>query len=343
MKMGTRGRIALALLVAVHGGAFFAGLVAPYDPITQHREYPYAPPMRLRFLDEAGRFHARPFVYALRERPGQIGSYEEDRSVAHPVRLLVRRHETGPSGFPRPRVRLFGVEEPGELFLLGTDGFGRDQLSRLLYGGRISLLAGLATAALALAIAIVVGTVAGFHAGWVDSVAMRIADVFLAVPWLYALLAVRAALPLHVAPGAAFLVVVGVIGLVDWPRSARLVRGIALSARERGFVLAARGFGASGPYLMRRHVAPQASGVLLTQAALLVPQYVMAEVMMSFLGLGVSEPQPSWGAMLASLQEYRVLTSCWWMWAPAVALAAVFLAYFALAESLQNTQVPVRT
>ena len=340
---GARGRIAFGVLVAVHAAVLLAGVVAPYDPITQHREFPYAPPMRIRFVDEAGQLHLRPFVHALREKPGQFGSYEEDRSVAYRLRLFVRRQETGPSGFPRPRVRLFGVEEPGQMFLLGTDGFGRDQLSRLLYGGRISLLAGLATAALALGLALVVGTVAGFHGGWVDGIAMRVSDLFLAVPWLYALLAVRAALPLHMAPDAAFLVVVAVVGLVDWPRTARLVRGIALSARERGFVLAARGFGASDTYLMRRHVAPQAFGVLLTQGALLVPQYVMAEVMMSFLGLGVSEPQPSWGAMLASLQEYRILTSCWWMWAPAVALVAVFVAYFALAESLQDPEARVRT
>jgi peptide/nickel transport system permease protein len=143
---------------------------------------------------------------------------------------------------------------------------------------------------------------------------------------------VRAVLPLHVSATQAFLMVVLVVGLVDWARPARLVRGLVLSARERNYVLAARGFGASDLYLIRRHIAPQTYGVLRTQAALLVPQYILAEVTLSFLGLGVSEPVPSWGNMLGALQHYHVLVSYWWMWAPGLVLVPVFLAYFALSE-----------
>ena len=121
---------------------------------------------------------------------------------------------------------------------------------------------------------------------------------------------------------------------MDWARPARLVRGVVLSARERNYVLAARGFGAGDLYLIRRHIAPQTFGLVLTQAALLVPQYILAEVTLSFLGLGVGEPVPSWGNMLAALQQYHVLSSYWWMWLPGLALVPVFLAYFALAEAL---------
>jgi len=322
---------ALAVLAAVHLAALGAGFLAPYAPTEQNRTLPYAPPTRLRFVDAEGRFHLRPFVYRLVEGAG--GAYEEDRSRAYAVRFLVRGAPDA-LGTSAGGVRLFGVDEPARIFLLGADGFGRDQLSRLLHGAQISLFAGLMAATLSLGVGWLLGTLAGFYGRWIDAALMRSAELFLALPWLYLLFAVRAVLPLSVSPGQAFLLLVLVIGLVDWARPARLFRGVVLSARERNYVLAARGFGASDLYLIRRHIAPQTLGLLLTQAALLVPQYILAEVTLSFLGLGVSEPVPSWGNMLAALQRYHVLASYWWMWVPGLALVPVFLAYFALSEAL---------
>jgi peptide/nickel transport system permease protein len=336
MRAAGSGRGPLLVLAAVHALALAAPLVSPYDPVEQNRAFPYAPPSRLHLIDDAGNWHLRPFVYGVRERPDRLGTYVEDPARRWPLRLLARRVERGPAGFPVTRRRFFGVDSPGHLFLLGTDAYGRDQLSRLLHGGRLSLGAGLGAALVALGLGFCVGLASGFRGGRTDAVLMRTADVFLAVPWLYLLLAVRAALPLHLEPAAAFLAVIAVVGFVDWPRTARLVRGVALSVRERAFVLAVRGFGGSDLHVLRRHVAPHTTPVLLTQAAVVVPQYVMAEVALSFLGLGVAEPVPSWGTMLAPLQEYGVLTRCWWMWAPAVALVPLFLAYFLLAESLRH-------
>jgi peptide/nickel transport system permease protein len=130
--------------------------------------------------------------------------------------------------------------------------------------------------------------------------------------------------------------IIAVIGVIGWVRPARLVRGIVLSAKERKYVLAARGFGASDFYLVRRHLLPQTYGVLVTQATLLVPQFILAEVTLSFLGLGIAEPVPSWGNLLASLQQYHVMVSYWWMFLPAIALALVFMSYFAVANALEN-------
>ena len=326
--------LAAGFLLALHAAVLCAGFLAPYDSADQNRALPFAPPTRLHFVDAEGRLHLQPFVYAVAERPGLLGVYEEDRSRSYPVRLLVLGASYRLFGVLPARRHLFGVDEPARLFALGSDGLGRDQLSRLLNGGRISLFAGLLAASLSLGAGFALGTLAGFYGRWVDAVVMRGAELFLALPWLYLLFAVRAFLPLHVSPEQAFLLLVAVIGLVDWARPARLVRGVVLSARERDFVLAARGFGASDFYLVRRHVAPQALGVLLTQAALLVPQYVLAEVTLSFLGLGVAEPAPSWGNMLAALRQYHVLASYWWMWAPGATLALVFLAYQAAADAL---------
>jgi peptide/nickel transport system permease protein len=329
-----RPLLAAGFLAVLHGAVLAAGFLAPYDPAEQTRTLPFAPPTRLHFVDGKGRLFLRPFVYAMVERDTRIGVYDEDRSRRYTLRLLVPGSPYRLAGILPARLHLFGVDEPARLFLLGSDGLGRDQLSRLLHGGRISLFAGLLAASLSLGTGFVLGTLAGYYGRWVDTAVMRGAEVFLALPWLYLLFAVRAFLPLHVPAGQSFLLLVALIGLVDWARPARLVRGVVLSARERDFVLAARGFGAGDAYLIRRHVAPQALGVLFTQAALLIPQYILAEVSLSFLGLGVAEPVPSWGNMLAALREYHVLASYGWMWLPGAALVPVFFAYHAVADAL---------
>jgi len=240
------------------------------------------------------------------------------------------------AGLFTAHAHLFGVDEPGRIFLMGSDSLGRDQLARFLFGGQLSLLAGVLAAVLSLSLGVVVGGIAGFYGGWIDDVLMRGGELFLALPWLYLLFAVRAALPLQVSQGQVFLLLVGVVGLIGWARPARLIRGVTLSARERHFVTAARGFGASSFYLVRRHVMPEAYGVILTQITLLVPQYILAEVTLTFLGLGVGEPMASWGTLLSSLQQYYVLSSYWWMFLPAVLLIPLFLAYYAAADAVQE-------
>jgi len=327
---------ALILLACFHALVFFAGFFAPYDFATHNRELTFAPPTRIHFVDTQGKFHARPFVYGLRSDLTNAGIYTMDSTQIYPIHFFSHGSSYKLAGIFLSRLHLFSVDDPGRIFLMGTDAFGRDQFSRFLYGGRISLFAGWIAAGLSLLIGIIVGTLAGFYGGWIDQVLMRGGELFLALPWLYLLFAVRAALPLHIAGWQVFLLLVVVMGLIGWARPARLIRGVVLSAKERNFVLAARGFGASDAYIICRHVLPQTYGVALTQMTLLIPQYVLAEVTLSFLGLGVSEPMPSWGTLLAALQEYYVLSSFWWMFLPAILLIPVFLLYYAAADALQE-------
>ena len=334
MRARSRLLVALIMLVVLHLAVACAGFLAPYDPAAQDRQHPYAPPMRLHLADATGRAHLQPFFYALAPRAGSFDEYEENRANVIPVRLFVRGAPYSVLGVLTLRTHLFGADAP--VYLLGSDGYGRDLFSRVLFGGQTSLLAGLIGAGLTLSIGLCIGGAAGFWGGWKDEALMRVAELFLALPWIYLLFAMRAFLPLAVPPLKAFLLVVVVIGAVGWARPARMVRGIVLSAKERDFVRAARGFGASGSYLLRRHILPETSGVLLTQAAILVPQFVLAEMTLSFLGLGVPEPVPSWGNMLASLQHYNVLVSYWWMYLPALAMVPFFLGYLVLASLLQQ-------
>lgn len=322
----------ITLLFGLHVLLVLAGLVAPYDPTTQNRELPYAPPTRLHFWDASG-FHLRPFIYAW--APTDDG-YREDRTQPYRMQLFVRGESYDVLSLFETNLHLFGVESPGKCLLFGTDAFGRDEFSRVLYGGQISVAAGIVATAVTLLVGSVVGIISGYYGGWIDETLMGTTELFLSLPWLYFLLGVRAFLPLHVSPARTFFLLTCVIGLIGWARPARLIRGVVLSARTRNYVPAARGFGASDLYLIRRHILPETFGVLLTQAALLVPRYIAAEVALSFFGLGVNEPVPSWGNMLSVLQQYSVLVSYGWLLAPAAALFVTSVMYYLLADALHS-------
>jgi len=325
----------LFALAVLHGIIACAGFFAPYDPAAQDRERPYLPPMKIHLVDAHGHFRLRPFFYAAHLRNGSFDQFDESTGQAIPLRFFVTGARYRLLGLVPSRVHLFGAQA-GRIYLLGSDAYGRDQFSRILYGGQISLLTGLLGAGLTLFFGVLIGATAGYYGGWRDGLLMRVAELFVALPWLYLLFALRAFLPLAVSPVQAFFLIILVIGAVGWARPARLVRGVVLSARERDFVRAARGFGATDGYLLRRHILPETSSVILTQAAILVPQFVLAEMTLSFLGLGVPEPVPSWGNLLASLQQYSVLVSYWWMYMPALAIVPFFLGYLGLAGALQQ-------
>src|SRR6266850_3591438 len=221
----------LVILGALHAIVACAGFFAPYDPLEQDRKNPYLPPMQLHLMDSQGHLHLRPFAYALKLREGTFDQYERDTSQLVPMRFFNSGAGYRLLGFLPSRIHLFGSVGT-RICLLGTDGYGRDQFSRLLYGGQISLLAGILGAACTLSIGLCVGAAAGYFGGWKDDALMRVAELFLALPWLYLLLALRAFLPLSVSPLRAFFLIIVVVGAVGWARPARLVRGVVLSARR---------------------------------------------------------------------------------------------------------------
>jgi peptide/nickel transport system permease protein len=222
MKSKTRTWVLIGLLVGLHLMIVFAGFINPYDPAAQNRDFPYAPPVRVHFVDARG-FHLRPFVY-LQAADGD--GYREDLRQAYPVHFLKRGSAYRILGVFNSNLHLLGVDEPARIFLLGTDAYGRDEFSRLLQGGQISLAAGLLATLLSLVAATLIGTISGYYGKWIDESLMGSAELFLSLPWLYFLLMVRALLPLHVSPTATFMLLIAVIGLIGWARPARLVRGI---------------------------------------------------------------------------------------------------------------------
>jgi peptide/nickel transport system permease protein len=299
--------LGLALLGALALAAIFAPVFAPNDPTEQNEDFPYAPPMLPHILDDDWRFHF-PFVYAIHLADRLNRTYLQDRSDPIPLFLNSEARSAKP------------------VFLLGTDVLGRDVWSRLLYGARASLGIAAAATLFAVLIGTLVGGVAGYAGGTADEVAMRMADLVLVLPAIYVVLTLRAVLPLVLLPWQVFVGVSSVLALVGWPIVARAVRAVVRSERSRDYTEAARAAGASPARVLLIHVLPAASGAVATQAALLVPAFVLAEATLSFVGFGFAEPTPSWGTLLQEAGSVRVFGEYPWLLAPALAIAILSLA-----------------
>lgn len=274
---------------------------------------------------------------------GDVAAQHPDLSLAPPSLAALEMVERLPPTYrpidgPRPLAwfdgRLVASADPrSPLLPLGSDSLGRDQWSRLVHGARLSL--GLAAAGLAGALlaGAAVGLVAGERGGRLDTVLMRVADLFIAWPVLYVVLVLRAALPLSLPLAATFLLMAGVLALAGWPLVARAVRAVTVAERTREFVLAAEAAGASRLWILRRHLLPAALPVMATKALLLLPSFILAEATLSFIGFGFPEPAPSWGTMLREVSSAFVLRQAPWLLSPAAAIAVVTLAVNLIADA----------
>ena len=251
-------------------------------------------------------------------------------------------------GLDSSEVDLLARFEPAsEAHILGTDELGRDVFLRLLHGGRVSLLVGLVTALLSAVIGTLIGLIAGYYGGWLDSLLMRLTDTVIALPLLPLLIVLAAidleklGLPADIAtsPDASLYRIVLIIALFGWTTVARLVRGAALSLRERDFVLAARSQGAGGGWIMSRHILPNAISPIIVSTTLSVGNIVLLESVLSFLGLGIQPPMPSWGNMLTNAQELIYEAPMLAVW-PGLAIFITVVAFNFLGDGLQDALDP---
>ena len=338
--MKHRGLWAGFLLLLIYTVCLAAPWLAPYDPAAQNRLLPWAPPTMPHFFDDEGA-HLRPRIHPLEPVLDTFDEYEPNREVSVPLRFFVETESFQADGSVTRQKRFLGVDTEkypdAHLALLGTDELGRDVFSRVLHGARRSLSAGLLAALATVSLGTLLGGVAGYFGGLLDETLMRLAELALMMPTLYLLLAVRAFLPLDVDPDRALLLFLLLVATVAWPGTARLVRAVVLGAKERDYVLAARGFGASEVDIFRRHVLPETRPVVLQQFVLLVPQLILAEAVLSFLGLGLGDSAPSLGTLLTPLQRYDVLASYGWMTAPGILLFVVILCFYRLADGVRES------
>ena len=288
--------------------AVFADLLAPYDYSSLSRREPLAPPTTIRFRDAQGRWHARPFVYARQLLDPATQRYEEITDRAYPLELFAHGYSYEFLWLFPTDLHLFGtraeagVEAP-RVYLLGADKFGRDRLSRLLMATRYSLLIGPIGALLASALGVLIGGVAVYVGGWMDAVLMRAADVMLALPTLVLVLAVRATFPPGLPPADAIKLLLIIFLMLGWAEMARLARGLIMELRQREYVMAAVSLGCSTARIIFRHILPGAAMSLAAQALIILPVFLLAETALSFLGVGLQEPEASWGNLLADVDS----------------------------------------
>lgn len=212
---------------------------------------------------------------------------------------------------------------PSAKHWLGTDDLGRDRFSRLLYGTRVSLLLAPAAALIATLLAALVGGVAGYVGGQVETAAMWTTDLFLSLPWLFLLVAVRALLPLNVSPEVSVVITFAMLGLLGWAGAARVVCSTSRGLRNSDFVLLARASGIRPARLLARHIVPNLAPVLAAQFWIAIPVFILAEANLGVLGLGVAEPLPSWGSLLRELESYSALSGQIWLFVPLLLLVTV--------------------
>jgi peptide/nickel transport system permease protein len=288
--------------------AVFADLLAPYDYSSLSRREPLAPPTTIRFRDAQGRWHARPFVYARQLLDPATQRYEEITDRAYPLELFSRGYSYEFLWLFPTDLHLFGtraeagVDAP-RVYLLGADKFGRDRLSRLLMATRYSLFIGPLGALLASALGVLIGGVAGYAGGWTDAVLMRAADVMKALPILVLILAVRATFPPGLSPADAIKLLLILFLMLGWADMARLARGLTRELRQREYVMAAVSLGCSPARVIVRHILPGAALSLAAHALLILPDFLLAETALSFLGVGLQEPDASWGSLLVDVDS----------------------------------------
>jgi peptide/nickel transport system permease protein len=266
--------------------------------------------------------------------------YEEDTTTRYPIRFLVRGEPHRLLWLIPTDVHLFGVESPGKIFLFGSDQFGRDVFSRLLYGGRISLSVGLFGILITYSLGLLMGGIAGYYGGLVDNVLMRLSEVMMSIPALYLILALRAAFPSNIRSDFLYLMIILILSLVLWASLARIIRGMVLSIRENEYVTAAEAMGMSSLRIIVRHILPNTASFVIVAATLSVPGYILGEVALSFLGAGIQEPVASWGNMLQQAQSIRVLKSFPWILVPGVFIFLTVLAFNFLGDGLRDALDP---
>lgn len=327
-----RQRVALiggVILVFLYLVALVAGFIAPYGYERQDREGFFHPPTALRF-------HGGLAVQNYESLTG-ASKYRAMPGAITPIHFFVKGETYNLLGFIPSHSHLFGTEDDKHpVYLLGTDQFGRDILSRLLYGSQISLSIGLIGIVIRFGLGMVMGGISGYFGGATDTIIMRLCELIMSIPALYLIMSLRATFPANLSSTRVYLLIVAILSFVGWASSARVIRGMALSLRERQFVLAARTLGMPNWEIVLKHILPGTFSYVIVAATLSVPYYILGEVVLSFLGVGIQEPDASWGIMLSAAQNPEYLTNYPWLLAPGVAIFITVLAFNFLGDGLRD-------
>lgn len=318
----------------------FCGFFAPYNETRAFRREFYHPPVKIHFTDENGRL-TRPYIYDYRMVNVARRQYEVDTSKKYPIRFFVRGDSYKLFWVIPTNIHLLGVDEPANLFLLGTDQFGRDLFSRIAYGGSRTLYIPVLAIVISFVLGMLIGGVSGYFGGTVDNILMRIVELIQSIPSFYLLLALAGTLQkLPVVSSVRFFLIVLILSLIGWGSLARVIRGLTLSLREREFVLAARALGASSLRVILRHIVPNTFSYTIIALSLSFPGYILSESAISLLGLGVQEPIASWGNLLSPAQRVSVMKDFPWILTPGVFIFVAILMMSFVGDALRDAFDP---
>lgn len=329
-------------IIALYASIPVVEFLAPYSLPTRHTDHIYSPPQPVHFFDEQGSFKG-PFVYGWDYELDMVRlhrNYSENTSKTYAIEFFKRGDPYKLFGLIPTDIHFVGVEEGGTLFLLGTDRLGRDQLSRMLYGMRISMTIGLVGVLLSFFLGITLGSLAGYYGGWVDSIIQRITEVIRSIPELPLWMALSALLPITWSPLWVFFGVSTILAFLDWTGLARAVRSKLISLREEDFATAAVYMGAKPRRVVTKHLLPGFFSHLVASASLSVPAMILGETALSFLGLGLRPPVTSWGVLLNEAQNVNIVAIYPWLMAPAIPVICVVLAFNFLGDGLRDAADP---
>ncbi len=331
------------VLLLFYALAILAPFVAPYTQEEMDRRRYFHPPHTLHWVDGTGSFHLRPFVRDTRLANPSSFTYEEVPGADHPLRFFVRGARYSLLGLVSSDLHLFGLDGESRVYLLGTDSFGRDEFSRLLYGGQVSLTVGLIGILISFSLGLLLGGISGYFGGMTDSVIMRTTELLLSIPSLYLIIALRAVFPIDLPSQQVYLGIVAILAFIGWAGLARVIRGLVLSIRRNEYVTAAEALGVSRFRIITRHILPNTWSFVIVAATISVPGYILGEVVLSFLGVGVQEPASSWGNMLNQARSLRALTSFpWLLYVPGLAIFLTVMAFNFLGDGLRDALDPRR-
>lgn len=337
-------RISMVVLGIFYFVAIFCEFLAPYDLTGYNKDYVFCPPQKIHFRSEEG-FSLRPFVYELesaRDPKTFRKTFTENRERKYRLKLFAEGVPYEFWGLFETDVHFVGVEKGGVLFLLGTDSMGRDLLSRIIYGARISLSIGLIGVLLSMLLGVIMGGISGYYGGALDNIIQRLIEILRSFPTIPLWMALAAALPPHMSPVTVYFGITIILSLIGWTGVARTVRGKFMALREEDYVMAAKISGCRDRRIIRTHLVPGFMSHLIVSLTLAIPGMILSETTLSFLGLGLRSPVTSWGVLLKEAQNIHSIISHPWLLLPIVFVIVTVLAFNFLGDGLRDAADPYK-
>ena len=335
-------RAALIVLGIIYFMLLFADFIAPYTKDFSDRTMAYVPPSKVFTIDENGKL-SKPYTYNyVREFDKNTLEikYNPDRTQKHYIKFFSKGQPYKFLGLIPMKRHLYTTDNDGRIFILGTDINGRDVFSRLPFGGRISMTIGFLALFILFPIGLLYGGISGYFGGKIDIVMMRFAEAVMSIPSFYLLIILASVLPPGMTSTQRFMLIVIILALIGWAGFARVVRGMVLSIKTQEYVQAAKSVGASDLRIITKHILPQTTSFVIVAMTLSVPSYILSESGLSFLGLGIQQPDASWGNMLKEAQEFTNIIYRPWLLTPGFLIFVSVLAFNLIGDTIRDILDP---